>query len=60
MERLSTDLIGRVFNEDNVRYLITDRKAEQPGHAVVRKIQGGADYLEMPLNYVSRQVKREY
>ena len=56
MERLSTDLIGRVFNEDNVRYLITDRKAQQPGHAVVRKIQGGADYQEMPLNYVSRQV----
>jgi len=60
MERLSTDLIGRVFNEDKVRYLITDRKAQQPGHAVVRKIQGGADYLEMPLVYVSRQVHKEY
>lgn len=60
MERLSTDLIGRVFHEDKDRYLVTDRKAQQPGHAVVRKIQGGADYQERPLTYVSSQIQKDY
>ena len=60
MERLSTDLIGRVFNENQTRYLVTDRKARQPGHAVVREVQAGAPLVEMPLNYIKRQVHKEY
>ena len=60
MNRLSTDLIGRVFNDNHVSYLVTDRKAKQNGHAVVRKVHSGMSLIEMPMHDVTRLVQKEY
>lgn len=56
MTRLTTDLIGKVFNENQHCYLITDRTATKPGFGVVRKLSGKSKLIEMPVGEIEERV----
>jgi len=56
MTRLTTDLIGRIFDDDGSRCLVTDRVSAKSGHAVVRIVAAKPRFVNMPVDEIVRKV----